>query len=63
MSPPITTVARGRWTSAPAPCERAMGMNPKLATNAVISTGRSRVMAPANTASSTSGVLSRSSRM
>ncbi len=48
MSPPITTVAKGRWTSAPAPCERAMGMKPKLATSAVIRTGRSRVIAPAN---------------
>ena len=26
--PPITTVASGRWTSAPAPCESAIGTKP-----------------------------------
>ena len=40
-SPPRTTLARGRWTSAPVDVESAIGMKPKLATQAVISTGRS----------------------
>ena len=44
--PPITTVASGRCTSAPALVETAIGMKPTLATSAVISTGRSRVVAP-----------------
>ena len=46
MRPPITTVANGFCTSAPVPVARAMGMNPKEATSAVISTGRNRVTAP-----------------
>src|SRR6185295_10806770 len=41
--PPMTTVARGRWTSAPEPVARAMGRKPRLATRAVMSTGRRRV--------------------
>ena len=45
-SPPMTTVARGRWTSAPALVASAIGTNPKEATIAVINTGRSRVFAP-----------------
>lgn len=40
-SPPMTTVASGRWTSAPTPVFTAIGMNPRLATRAVMSTGRS----------------------
>ena len=36
MTPPMMTVAKGRWTSAPAPLLVAIGMNPTLATNAVI---------------------------
>src|SRR5206468_7480303 len=44
--PPMTTVASGRCTSAPAPVETAIGMNPTLATSAVIRTGRSRMVAP-----------------
>ena len=44
--PPMTTVASGRWTSAPAPCERAIGTKPSAATSAVIMTGFSRVAAP-----------------
>ena len=50
--PPITTVARGRCTSAPIPVARAMGTNPREATKAVISTGRSRVSDPCRMASS-----------
>ena len=38
--PPMTTVASGRWTSAPAPVAMAIGTKPRLATSAVISTGR-----------------------
>ena len=41
-SPPITTVARGRWTSDPMPVESSRGINPRLATVAVIITGRRR---------------------
>lgn len=40
-SPPMTTVASGRWTSAPAVVDSAIGRNPKLATEAVINTGLS----------------------
>src|SRR3546814_2755885 len=46
LTPPITTVAKGRWTSAPAPTLNAIGTKPKLPARAVISTGRSRVSAP-----------------
>ena len=42
----MTTVASGLCTSAPVPVLSAMGTKPKLATNAVIKTGRSRIMAP-----------------
>ncbi|ODT86099.1 MAG: hypothetical protein ABS69_00275 [Nitrosomonadales bacterium SCN 54-20] len=41
--PPITTVASGRWTSAPVPVASAMGANLSAATNAVINTGLNRV--------------------
>ena len=41
--PPMTTVARGRCTSAPMLVASAMGTNPNEATSAVISTGRSRL--------------------
>ncbi len=44
--PPITTVAKGRCTSAPVPVARAMGINPSEATRAVMSTGRNRVIDP-----------------
>jgi hypothetical protein len=44
MSPPITTVANGRCTSAPEPVETAIGMKPRLATKAVMSTGRKRLI-------------------
>ena len=49
-SPPMTTVASGRWTSAPAPWARSIGMNPSAASVAVVTTGRSRSSAPARTA-------------
>ena len=52
-TPPITTVANGLCTSAPALLASAIGTNPKLATSAVISTGRNRVSAPSRTASAT----------
>jgi len=47
----MTTEASGRCTSAPVEVETAMGKKPKLATQAVISTGRSLRLAPAITAS------------
>ena len=50
--PPMTTVASGRWTSAPAPTLKAIGTKPRLATSAVISTGRKRVSAPSRIAAS-----------
>src|SRR5918995_741167 len=53
IRPPITTVANGRCTSAPADLASAIGRNPRLATHAVMRTGRSRVSAPRLTASST----------
>ena len=54
MIPPITTVASGRWTSAPAPVAIAIGTNPIDAQNAVASTGRRRSCAPRRTAASRS---------
>ena len=45
MTPPMTTVASGRCTSAPMPVLNAIGTKPRLATSVVISTGRSRVRA------------------
>ena len=44
--PPMTTVASGRCTSAPAPWLMAIGRKPREATAAVIKTGRSRVSVP-----------------
>ena len=41
----MTTVASGRCTSAPAFVDIAIGMNPNAATIAVVSTGRSTVLA------------------
>ena len=46
--PPITTVASGLCTSAPVPVFSAMGRKPKLATSAIINTGRSFVNVPFN---------------
>ena len=54
MIPPITTVAIGRCTSEPIPTLNAIGMKPKEATNAVMSTGLSRSSAPCFTASTSS---------
>ena len=48
-NPPITTVASGFCTSAPEPLLNAIGKNPKDATNAVIKTGRKRVLVPCKT--------------
>ena len=48
--PPITTVANGRCTSEPVPCDIAIGMNPNEATSAVMSTGRRRITAPSRIA-------------
>ena len=59
----MTTVASGRCTSAPTPVLNAIGTNPKLATNVVISTGRRRVVAACVTASSSARPFSRSWRM
>src|SRR6266513_124394 len=58
--PPMTTVASGRCTSAPVPMAMAIGTKPRLATRAVISTGRSRVSEPSITASRTLRPCSRS---
>ena len=49
----MTTVASGRCTSEPAPVAIAIGTKPRLATSAVISTGRKRVSEPSSTESST----------
>ena len=43
-NPPITTVASGRCTSAPSPCDSAIGKKPIEATRAVMSTGRNLVL-------------------
>ena len=45
--PPITTVAKGRCTSAPAPTLNAIGIKPKLATKAVIHTTQRQLPADA----------------
>ena len=46
INPPMTTVASGFWTSAPALVEMAIGRNPNEATNAVITTGLSLISVP-----------------
>ena len=46
MIPPMTTVANGRWTSAPVPVAIAIGTKPSDATRAVAMTGRNRVIDP-----------------
>ena len=53
----MTTVASGRWTSAPAPWEKAIGTNPRLATSPVIRIGRSRAIEASWTASRTGDAL------
>ena len=52
--PPITTVARGFCTSAPAPLLIAIGKKPSEATAAVMMTGRKRTLVPSLIRSSTS---------
>src|SRR3990172_832509 len=52
MRPPTTTTAKGFCTSDPGPVARSKGTSPRLATRAVMSTGRSRRSAPIRTASS-----------
>lgn len=61
--PPITTVASGLCTSAPVPVFSAMGRKPKLATSAIINTGRSFVNVPFTMASSIPIPCARKSRM
>jgi len=51
--PPITTVASGRCTSAPAPCDSTIGMNPNRATVEAIRIGRSLSVVPSLSAAST----------
>ena len=52
IKPPITTVANGFCTSAPALLLNAIGKkNPKLATVAVINTGRNLIFVPSITLS------------
>src|SRR5690606_17092254 len=63
MIPPITTVASGLWTSAPVPVLSAIGTKPRLATNAVIKTGRRRTKAPSTTAVTRSPCSRHRSRM
>ncbi|MNL67149.1 hypothetical protein D3C87_1917090 [compost metagenome] len=56
--PPITTVANGFCTSAPAPVLKAIGKKPKEATVAVINTGLSRIFVPSHTRWNTSVIPS-----
>ena len=44
--PPITTVAKGRCTSAPAFVDMAMGKKPSAAADAVNNTARKRSLVP-----------------
>ena len=46
ISPPMTTVANGRCTSAPADVAIAIGTKPNDATSPVRNTGRSRCGVP-----------------
>src|SRR5512139_866783 len=59
--PPTTTVASGRCVSAPTPEDSNIGTRPRIATLAVISTGRSRRTVPSVTASRTLRPLPRNS--
>src|SRR5690606_12933958 len=61
IRPPTTTVARGRCVSAPTPLDSNIGTNPRMATLAVINTGRRRRSAPCTTASRTVRPLPRNS--
>src|SRR3546814_18842292 len=46
MTPPITTVANGRWTSAPAPTLHPLSPTPHISTRDPITNGRRRVHPP-----------------
>src|SRR5690625_3439830 len=61
IRPPTTTVASGRWVSAPTPLESSIGTRPRMATLAVIITGRMRNAVPRITASRTARPFSRCS--
>ena len=63
IRPPITTVAKGFCTSAPADVEIAIGRNPSEATAAVMMTGRRRVRNPFSTRSVMSVIPSFSRRL
>ena len=58
IRPPITTVASGFCTSAPEPVAIAIGTKPRLATSAVMTTGRRRIIAPSYAAFARSMPLS-----
>tara|TARA_R110002095_G_scaffold42912_1_gene39115 strand:- start:1703 stop:1873 length:171 start_codon:yes stop_codon:yes gene_type:complete len=45
ISPAVTTLASGRWISAPSLCESVIVRNPGQATIAVMSTGSNRAIA------------------
>ena len=62
ITPPMTTVASGRCTSAPTPVLSAIGTKPSAATAAVMSTGRSRESAASRIASSSGSPRARSWR-
>ena len=47
ISPPTITMASGFCVSEPIPVEIAAGSKPNMAINAVITTGRTRLIAPA----------------
>ena len=51
MTPPITTVASGLWTSAPTPVEMAIGKKPTASVTAVAITGIKRCLAAVRTES------------
>src|SRR3954451_2069821 len=51
INPPITTVAKGRCTSAPDELDKAIGRKPSEATVAVNKTGRNLTPVPFNTRS------------
>lgn len=53
IGPPTTTVARGLCVAAPIPLDISIGVGRSIATEAVISTGRSRSSAPLRMASLT----------
>ena len=50
-SPPMTTIASGRWISEPGPSAKSSGTSPNAAMLAVIITGRRRRTDPSKTTS------------